>query len=263
MLYGGLDCAAVQCIARCRYGISSIFLPVFLRPWWDSWWCSRWLAGRSLPSPVALWGPLCRRTALCPAGCTALRGCRAPVLCVLQIVAGPSTASICHGSARAARAKVMASPARFSLVVCGYFAFQVVSCWTGCRMMPLLPLVPSWSLRSLCSSPTFRTPAAALRPICGEIVRDSHDRAQILALWRLPQIHPKRLWTSRWIFAKLARRIALEGIISSFLGAPLVGVISEALAKTRKDLQGNCTCSDLAHLGTLRPLAVDSPARAH
>ncbi|CAE7454643.1 PCLO [Symbiodinium natans] len=73
---------------------------------------------------------------------------------------------------------VMASPARFSLVVCGYFAFQVVSCWT---------------------------PAAALRPICGEIVRDSHDRAQILALW-----------------------IALEGIISSFLGAPLVGVISEA-----------------------------------
>ncbi|CAE7693299.1 lgoT [Symbiodinium sp. CCMP2592] len=73
---------------------------------------------------------------------------------------------------------VMTSPARFSLVVGFFFAFHVASCWT---------------------------PAAALRPICGEIVRDSRDRAQILALW-----------------------IALEGIISSIFGAPLVGLISEA-----------------------------------
>ncbi|CAE7883049.1 unnamed protein product [Symbiodinium sp. KB8] len=73
---------------------------------------------------------------------------------------------------------VMSSPARFSLVVGFFFAFHVASCWT---------------------------PAAALRPICGEIVRDSRDRAQILALW-----------------------IALEGIISSIFGAPLVGLISEA-----------------------------------
>ncbi|CAE7338839.1 ytbD [Symbiodinium sp. CCMP2456] len=73
---------------------------------------------------------------------------------------------------------VMTSPAKFSLVVGFFFAFHVASCWT---------------------------PAAALRPICGEIVRDSRDRAQILALW-----------------------IALEGIISSIFGAPLVGLISEA-----------------------------------
>jgi len=48
------------------------------------------------------------------------------------------------------------------------------------------------------------TPCAALRPICSEIFRNSQDRAQVLALW-----------------------IALEGIIASFCGAPLVGVLSE------------------------------------
>jgi len=48
------------------------------------------------------------------------------------------------------------------------------------------------------------TPASALRPICGEIFRNGHDRAQVLALW-----------------------IALEGVISSILGAPVVGVLSE------------------------------------
>jgi len=49
------------------------------------------------------------------------------------------------------------------------------------------------------------TPAAALRPICGEVMRNSQDRAQILALW-----------------------IALEGIIASVCGAPLAGRLSEA-----------------------------------
>ncbi|CAE8584319.1 unnamed protein product [Polarella glacialis] len=48
------------------------------------------------------------------------------------------------------------------------------------------------------------TPAAALRPICGTIFTDSKDRAQVLALW-----------------------MALEGFISSFCGAPLVGLLSE------------------------------------
>lgn len=28
-----------------------------------------------------------------------------------------------------------------------------------------------------------RTQSAALRPMCGDIVQNSHDRAQILALW--------------------------------------------------------------------------------
>eukprot|EP00933_Yihiella_yeosuensis_P051931 TRINITY_DN49903_c0_g1_i1.p1 TRINITY_DN49903_c0_g1~~TRINITY_DN49903_c0_g1_i1.p1 ORF type:complete len:487 (-),score=64.06 TRINITY_DN49903_c0_g1_i1:103-1563(-) len=48
------------------------------------------------------------------------------------------------------------------------------------------------------------TQAAALRPICGTIFNDSKDRAQVLALW-----------------------LALEGVISSICGAPLVGILSE------------------------------------
>mmetsp|Transcript_72361 Transcript_72361/g.172419 ORF Transcript_72361/g.172419 Transcript_72361/m.172419 type:complete len:453 (-) Transcript_72361:107-1465(-) len=49
------------------------------------------------------------------------------------------------------------------------------------------------------------TQAAALRPICGELFQDNKDRAQVVALW-----------------------IALEGLVSSFFGAPMVGVLSEA-----------------------------------
>lgn len=48
------------------------------------------------------------------------------------------------------------------------------------------------------------TQAAALRPICGTIFQDSQERAQVLALW-----------------------LALEGMISSVCGAPLVGILSE------------------------------------
>lgn len=61
--------------------------------------------------------------------------------------------------------------------VLAFWMFHAVACWT-----------PS-----------------TLRPICGEIVTNGRDRAQILALW-----------------------IALEGIIASFCGAPLAGVLSEA-----------------------------------
>merc|ERR1719335_951205 len=50
------------------------------------------------------------------------------------------------------------------------------------------------------------TQSAALRPICGTLFQDSRQRAQVLALW-----------------------LALEGIISSFCGAPLVGMLSEHL----------------------------------
>mmetsp|Transcript_106812 Transcript_106812/g.297343 ORF Transcript_106812/g.297343 Transcript_106812/m.297343 type:complete len:485 (-) Transcript_106812:148-1602(-) len=65
------------------------------------------------------------------------------------------------------------------LVSTAYFLFNLTACWT---------------------------PAAACRPICGTIFRDSRDRAQVLALW-----------------------IALEGIASAVLGAPLTGMLSEAL----------------------------------
>lgn len=57
-----------------------------------------------------------------------------------------------------------------------YGLFQVVCCWTQ---------------------------AAALRPICGTIVKDSKERAQVLSLW-----------------------IALEGLTSAAFGAPLVGLLS-------------------------------------
>jgi len=73
---------------------------------------------------------------------------------------------------------VMKCSARFWAVVSLLFLFNVVACWT---------------------------PVAALRPICGDIVRDSQDRAQVMATW-----------------------ICLEGIITSTLGAPLVGLLSEA-----------------------------------
>ncbi|CAK0788372.1 unnamed protein product, partial [Prorocentrum cordatum] len=49
------------------------------------------------------------------------------------------------------------------------------------------------------------TPAAALRPISGALFEDSQDRAQVLALW-----------------------IAVEGVVASICGAPLVGLLSEA-----------------------------------
>ncbi|CAE7211187.1 baiG [Symbiodinium sp. CCMP2592] len=72
---------------------------------------------------------------------------------------------------------VMKCSPRFWAVVSLLFLFNVVACWT---------------------------PVAALRPICGDIVRDSQDRAQMMATW-----------------------ICLEGIITSTLGAPLVGLLSE------------------------------------
>merc|ERR1712136_415072 len=74
------------------------------------------------------------------------------------------------------------------------------------------------------------TGACALRPICGTIFRDSYDRAQVLALW-----------------------IALEGIISSFCGAPLVGFLSESfgyrLAETTSRQDGNATALRTALVG--------------
>ncbi|CAJ1395480.1 unnamed protein product [Effrenium voratum] len=70
------------------------------------------------------------------------------------------------------------SPASFWIVIGFFFMFNLTACWS---------------------------PAAALRPICGDVVRDSRDRAQILALW-----------------------IAFEGTVSAFCGAPLVGFLSEA-----------------------------------
>mmetsp|Transcript_24963 Transcript_24963/g.72025 ORF Transcript_24963/g.72025 Transcript_24963/m.72025 type:complete len:360 (-) Transcript_24963:91-1170(-) len=70
------------------------------------------------------------------------------------------------------------SPGSFATVTLACFVFHSVSSWT---------------------------PASALRPICGEIFTNSHDRAQVLALW-----------------------IALEGVISAIFGAPLCGRLSEA-----------------------------------
>mmetsp|Transcript_80803 Transcript_80803/g.215662 ORF Transcript_80803/g.215662 Transcript_80803/m.215662 type:complete len:468 (-) Transcript_80803:47-1450(-) len=65
----------------------------------------------------------------------------------------------------------------FWLTVVAFFGFSSTACWT---------------------------PAAACRPICGEIFRDSAERAQVLAWW-----------------------MALEGIASATCGAPLVGLLSE------------------------------------
>jgi predicted MFS family arabinose efflux permease len=72
--------------------------------------------------------------------------------------------------------------------------------------------------------------ACALRPICGTIFHDSYDRAQVLALW-----------------------LALEGIVSSFCGAPLVGLLSESsgyrLPETPSRQDGNATALRTALVG--------------
>ncbi|CAL1149613.1 unnamed protein product [Cladocopium goreaui] len=89
--------------------------------------------------------------------------------------------------------------AAFMSVVLGMVFFFAVmrwsesSFWFVATIMFLFQLTGTW------------TQSAALRPMCGDIVQNSHDRAQILALW-----------------------IALEGIISSICGAPLAGRLSEA-----------------------------------
>jgi len=66
------------------------------------------------------------------------------------------------------------------------------------------------------------TCAAALRPMCGDLFKSSQDRAQVLALW-----------------------IALEGIVSSFCGAPLASALSYAFGY-RLDSSGTSIPTDAA-----------------
>mmetsp|Transcript_28762 Transcript_28762/g.52412 ORF Transcript_28762/g.52412 Transcript_28762/m.52412 type:complete len:449 (+) Transcript_28762:59-1405(+) len=73
------------------------------------------------------------------------------------------------------------------------------------------------------------TQSAALRPICGEIFADNKDRAQVVALW-----------------------IALEGLVSSVLGAPLVGVLSEAFGFTLSPGQVDAGVADQNSIVALR-----------
>lgn len=73
------------------------------------------------------------------------------------------------------------------------------------------------------------TQSAALRPICGTLFQDSNNRAQVLALW-----------------------LALEGIIASICGAPLVGVLSEVFGYQLRPGETLATEGGKASLDALR-----------